>query len=188
MVSKKRRAEKLTNCWNGSDNFAKLQLVKNRRFPGSIKTNHENSHLFLAKKTREKFSEHTSHDESLSTGENTDFKISSTSTAKNDLARQRGSTENPSSTDGMCEEVYNNDVNVVFVRDKSRVTIFTDKSAFYQGGRCLGTCISFATRFIVLTCRLCKISTGSDFRDSFVTHHCRMLYNPLISVTLTFAI
>ena len=80
MVSKKRRAEKLTNCWNGSDNFAKLQLVKNRRFSGSIKTNHENSHLFLAKKTREKFSEHTSHDESLSTGENTDLKISSTST------------------------------------------------------------------------------------------------------------
>ena len=130
MVSKKRRAEKLTNCWNGSDNFAKLQLVKNRRFPGSIKTNHENSHLFLAKKTREKFSEHTSHDESLSTGENTDLKISSTSTAKNDSARQRGSTENPSSTEGMGEEVYNNDVNVVFVRDKSRVTIFTDKSAF----------------------------------------------------------
>ena len=130
MVSKKRRAEKLTNCWNGSDNFAKLQLVKNRRFPGSIKTNHENSHLFLAKKTREKFSEHTSHDESLSTGENTDLKISSTSTAKNDLARQRGRTEHPSSTEGMCEEVYNNDVNVVFVRDKSRVTIFTDKSAF----------------------------------------------------------
>ena len=129
MVCKKRRAEKLTNCWNGSDNFAKLQLVKNRRFPGSIKTNHENSHLFLAKKTREKFSEHTSHDESLSTGENTDFKISSTSTAKNDLARQRGSTENPSSTDGMCEEVYNNDVNVVFVRDMSRVTIFADKTA-----------------------------------------------------------
>ena len=84
MVSKKRRAEELTNCWNGSDNFTKLQLVKNRRFPGSIKTNHENSHLFLAKKTREKFSEHTSHDESLSTGENTDLKISSTSTAKND--------------------------------------------------------------------------------------------------------
>ena len=94
MVSKKRRAEKLTNCWNGSDNFAKLQLVKNRRFPGSIKTNHENSHLFLAKKTREKFSEYTSHDESLSTGENTDLKFSSTSTAKNDSARQRGSTEN----------------------------------------------------------------------------------------------
>ena len=130
MVSKKRRAEKLTNCWNGSDNFAKLQLVKNRRFPGSIKTNHENSHLFLAKKTREKFSEHTSHDESLSTGENTALKISSTSTAKNDSARQRGSTENPSSTEGMGDEVYNNDVNVVFVRDKSRVTIFTDKSAF----------------------------------------------------------
>ena len=82
MVSKKRRAEKLTNCWNGSDNFAKLQLVKNSRFSGSIKTNHENSHLFLAKKTREKFSEHTSHDESLSTGENTDLKISSTSTAQ----------------------------------------------------------------------------------------------------------
>ena len=98
MVSKKRRAEKLTNCWNGSDNFAKLQLVKNSRFPGSIKTNHENSHLFLAKKTREKFSEHTSHDESLSTGENTDLKIS---TAKNDSARERGSTENPSSTEGV---------------------------------------------------------------------------------------
>ena len=129
MVSKKRRAEKLTNCGNGSDNFAKLQLVKNRRFPGSIKTNHENSHLFLAKKTREKFSEHTSHDESLSTGENSDLKISSTSTAKNDSARQRGSTEHPSSTEGMCEEVYNNDVNVVFVRDNTRVTIFTDKSA-----------------------------------------------------------
>ena len=128
MVSKKRRAEELTNCWNGSDNFAKLQLVKNRRFPGSIKTNHENSHLFLAKKTREKFSEHTSHDESLSTGENTDLKISSTSTAKNDSARERGSTENPSSTEGMCEEVYNNDVNVVFVRDMSRVTIFADKT------------------------------------------------------------
>ena len=74
MVSKKRRAVKLTNCWNGSDNFAKLQLIKNRRFPGSIKTNHENSHLFLAKKTREKFGEHASHDESLSTGENTDLK------------------------------------------------------------------------------------------------------------------
>ena len=129
MVSKKRRAEELTNCWNGSDNFTKLQLVKNRRFPGSIKTNHENSHLFLAKKTREKFSEHTSHDESSSTGENTDLKISSTSTAKNDSARKRRSTEHPSSTEGMCEEVYNNDVNVVFVRDKTRVTIFTDKSA-----------------------------------------------------------
>ena len=66
IMASRRVAHKLTNCGNRCNNFTKLQLVKDRCFPGSIKTNHKNSHLLLAKEATEQFSKHTSHAESLS--------------------------------------------------------------------------------------------------------------------------
>lgn len=36
------------DCWNGSDDFSELQLVKDGRLSGRVQTNHENAHLLLA--------------------------------------------------------------------------------------------------------------------------------------------
>ena len=50
-----------TNCRNRCDNFSQLQLVENGGFPSSIKTNHKDSHFFLAKETLEQTTDHTTH-------------------------------------------------------------------------------------------------------------------------------
>lgn len=50
-AKKKANAKKLlTDGWDGRDDLAKLQLVENRCLPGGVKTDHQNSHLLLAKK------------------------------------------------------------------------------------------------------------------------------------------
>jgi hypothetical protein len=37
-----------TDCGDGCDDFAELQLVQNRGLSGSIQTNHQDSHLLLS--------------------------------------------------------------------------------------------------------------------------------------------
>lgn len=49
--------QKLTDSWNGCDNLAKLELVKDGCLTSGIKTNHQNSHFFLGKKPAEKLCE-----------------------------------------------------------------------------------------------------------------------------------
>ena len=51
----------LTDSRNSSDNFAKLELVKNGGFTGSIETDHQDPHLLLAEEIPEQVAEYVSH-------------------------------------------------------------------------------------------------------------------------------
>jgi len=50
-----------TNCGNGCDNFSQLELVQDGSLTSSIKTYHENTHLFLSKEPAKKLGERQPH-------------------------------------------------------------------------------------------------------------------------------
>lgn len=52
-----------TNGWDGGDDLAKLQFVQDGGFTGGIQTNHQYSHLFVAKEVAEQLTERQSHGE-----------------------------------------------------------------------------------------------------------------------------
>ena len=43
----------LTNCRDGGDDFSQLQLVKDGRLSGGVKTDHENPHFLLTEEALE---------------------------------------------------------------------------------------------------------------------------------------
>ena len=43
----------LTDCGDGSDDLAKLELVENGGFTGGIQTDHQDAHLLLAEEAGE---------------------------------------------------------------------------------------------------------------------------------------
>lgn len=57
MLDGRYEKKKLTNCRNCGDDLTKLELVQDGGLTSSIKTNHQNSHLFLGKKPAEKLRE-----------------------------------------------------------------------------------------------------------------------------------
>ena len=51
----------LTDCRDGSNNFTEFQLVQDRSFSGSIKTDHQDSHLLLSPELIEQLRERETH-------------------------------------------------------------------------------------------------------------------------------
>ena len=43
------QAVTLTDCWDSSNDLSELELVQDCRFTSGVETNHEDSHVLLAK-------------------------------------------------------------------------------------------------------------------------------------------